>query len=165
MKKSYLFPNRFKKIGWILFCICFIYFVAASLLESISGCQSILNLEFNGFALITNHGMNSSHILFFVLADTNFMSTGFPVISTFSLLFIGFSREKTEDECISKIREMSLVWAIIFNSIIFMIINLAIYGMVYLDFMVIYTYFFLITFILKFNYELYRFNKSVKYEE
>jgi hypothetical protein len=165
MKKSCLFPNYFKKIGWSLFCVCLIYFVAAWILDSISNDQSVLSLNFNGFAFITNQGWNSSNLLFFVFADTNFMSTGLPVISTLSLLFIGFSREKIEDECISKIREMSLVWAIIVNAIIFMVANLVIYGMVYLNIMMVFAYFFLITFILKFNYELYSFRKSVKYEE
>jgi hypothetical protein len=93
------------------------------------------------------------------------MSTGFPVLSTLGLLFLGFSQEKIEDEYITKIREKCLVWAIIFNSIIFMIANLLLFRMIYLNFMVIYCDFFLITFIIKFNYELYRFNKSVKYEE
>jgi hypothetical protein len=165
MKKSFLFPNHFKKIGWSLFCVCLIYFITAWIVDSVTNYQTHLNLEFEGFAFLTNQGFNSSHILFFVFADTNFFSTGFPVISTLSLLFIGFSREKTEDECISKIREMSLVWAILLNSIIFMIANLTIYGMVYLNCMIIYTYFFLITFLIKFNYELYRFRKSAKYEE
>jgi hypothetical protein len=93
------------------------------------------------------------------------MATGFPVLSTLSLLFIGFSREKLEDECVSKIRENCLVWAVIFNSALFILCNLFVYGIIYLDLMTFYVYFFLLTFIIKFNYELYRFRKSSKYEE
>ena len=165
MKKSYLFPNYFKKIGWGLFCLCVLYYLANWILESTGNYKSFLDFNFKWIGVVTCRGNFDQYISFFKIAKTNFMATGFPVFSTLSLLFIGFSREKIEDEYLSKIREKCLIWAIIFNSFLFMLINLLVFGMVYLDFMMIYIYFFLLTFIIKFHYELYRFKKLAKNEE
>ena len=76
---------------------------------------------------------------------------------TVSLIFIAFSRERDEDECIAEIRMHSLVWAIIVNYALLIVATFLIYDIAYLYFIDINTVLFL--FIIKYNIALYKFRR------
>ena len=84
------------------------------------------------------------------------------IFLTISMLFIGFSREKDEDECIASIRMNALVWAIMVNSSLLIVGTLLIYGLPYLNFMSIYMFSLLILFVFKYRWMIYKFRKTIE---
>lgn len=87
------------------------------------------------------------------------------VVLMVGLLFIAFSKEKIEDEYITKLRGDSLIWAVIVNAVLLIVLSLFIYGgwFLYVSFFNLYTV--LILFILKFHIVLHHFSKETRYEE
>lgn len=77
-----------------------------------------------------------------------------------SLLFVGFSREKDEDECIARIRMNSLVWAILVNYLLLILATIFIYGAAYLSVAFVGLFTVLIFFIVKYRWDLYQFKKN-----
>ncbi|WP_147381161.1 hypothetical protein [Parabacteroides sp. AM08-6] len=155
MEMNYLFPAICKKIGWILL-IPF-------------GLLSIYCLfEFN------YEGMNpvqvSSKAILFL---PKFLGVGagsaLDEIATIglaiSLLLVGFSKEKDEDECIAKIRMNSLVWAILVNYLLLILATLFIYEVAYLSVAFVGMFTVLIFFIAKYKWELNRFRKNTLEDE
>ncbi|MCL2289745.1 MAG: hypothetical protein FWC34_03450 [Bacteroidetes bacterium] len=176
MKKSYLFPNYLKKIGY---CIA-IPFIIILILNVCN--VPYLNFDFKTFGILVHSlpifssetidgtttmslSYDMKESIWLTTAKTNFQGTIVPVTIIIGLLLIAFSKEKIEDEMIVKIREQSLIWAVLVNFIILILGILFVFGFSYLYFLSFQIFFVLILFIAKFNFELYRFNKSVKYEE
>jgi hypothetical protein len=157
MKKSYLFPIYCKKIGY---CIA-IPFIIILILNVCN--VPYLNFDFKTYG-IRDQGMFGGSV-WFSMVKTDFISTIVPIFIIIGLLLIAFSKEKIEDELIVKVREQSLVWAVLVNFIILILGILLFFGFSYLDFLLSQIFFVLLLFIAKFNYELYRLKKSVKYEE
>jgi hypothetical protein len=82
------------------------------------------------------------------------------VLLTIGLLFIGFSKEKVEDEFVHYLRAQSLIWATYVTATLFIIATLLIYGLTFLYVPYLVFYVFLVLFIIKFRIEMYRFNKG-----
>lgn len=188
MKKSYLFPNYFKKIGYAIVIPFFLILI-------LHQCKvPYLNFDFKTFGIITYKGVSITsetvnvdltHTLekgegdnvniqttfepgentWFTSAITSFQATIVPIMLIIGLLLIAFSKEKIEDEMIVKIREQSLVWSVIVNFMILIFGILLIFGLPYLHFLSFQIFFVLILFIAKFNFELYRLKKATKDEE
>lgn len=165
MKKSYLFPTYFKKIGWIITLPLLLYILISIIFD--------LNWDFNFYMpavyydpnIVTSLFGNNKESGFLAIAETSFFTTLFPIIIVIGLSFIAFSKNKNEDEYISKIREQSLVWSMIVGYFIFILFTLFIYGTPYISVVIYDIYIFLILFVCKFNFELYRLKKSLKNEE
>ena len=155
MKTNYLFPIVFRKIGWCLFVpflvlgICYL-FCDENTLEI--GGSNVLAL-FDGFS-DTNY--------FCITKNDSWTDELIVIFLTISMLFIGFSREKDEDECIASIRMNALVWAIMVNSALLIIGTLLIYGLPYLNFMSIYMFSLLILFVFKYRWMIYKFRKTIE---
>ena len=156
MNKNYLFPHQFRMIGWVLAIAAVAAFVAEQLWFP--------NFQFKMPALYYDgayefmdddpapHG-------FFVMATTRILSLVFPLL-TIGLVLIGFSKEKIEDEFVTKVREQSLVWSTYVTAVLFIVATLLIYGMPFMIVPYLVFFVFLILFILKFRIELHRFNKG-----
>lgn len=158
MKKSYLFPNRFKKIGWII--------AIPSLVILLLHFFQIVSLDFSfKFIGIDEAFFDEESCPKFEVVKADFLNTILPIIIIIGLLFIAFSKEKTEDEMIMQIREKSFVWAVMANSVILIIGILFTYGFSYLYLLGGAVYLVLILFITKFYYELRRLKKSLSHEE
>ena len=155
MKKTYLLPNYFKKIGMVL--------AFPSLVILILNMLGIVNINFNFYF----YGLSTRGIGIldafpgwcYSLNDTDFATTILPIITVIGLVFISFSMEKIEDELITKIREKSFIWTFIISSIIFIFGTLFCYGIIYLYFLGGFIYFIFILFIGKFQIELLRLKK------
>ena len=100
MKKNYLFPNSFKIVGLAITAVAFIALIFWRLLE--------ISPEFKMPAVIEGDFLGDCD--FFCIADCGLITFIMPVLIT-GLIFIGFSKEKIEDEFVMSIREKSLVWA------------------------------------------------------
>ena len=98
------------------------------------------------------------------------ISTGIG-FTLFNFVFISgammaaFSRLKTEDEYISRLRLESLVWAVYANFIIIFIANIAIYGDGFLNVMLLNMYTVPVLFFLRFNYLVFKTNKLARNEK
>lgn len=164
MKKSYLFPTYFKKIGWIIISPVLLYI----LISIIFGLKWDSNFNMPAIYYGGDIGSlfaKSNNSGFFKIAETSFETTILPILIVIGLSFIAFSKNKNEDEYISKIREQSLVWSMIVGYFIFILFTLFLYGTAYISVVVYDIYIFLILFVCKFNFELYRLKKSLKNEE
>lgn len=157
MKKKYLFPNYFKIIGLVITSVVLLALVVYAIWFNGSMIK-MPSIYYDG-AFETFHSEESKG--FFVMATCTPLSIIMPLL-TIGLIFIGFSKEKIEDEFVKSIREQSLVWATYISAIVFLVGTLAIYGSVYVY--VPYSLFslFLILFIIKFRIELNRENKGGK---
>ncbi len=174
MKANFLFPNVFKKIGWVIFIPTFlitIYFTRSDGMFM----DNSMNIE-------TAHNEANKHIdksfpevkVFALWADNPLQDTVFlgrvytditdEVLSIFlivSALMIGFSRQKIEDEYISKIRIESLVWATYVNYSVIIFSILFFYGVAFYWVLVLNTITVLLFFIIRFNWAIAKFNKTV----
>lgn len=72
------------------------------------------------------------------------------------LLLVGFSREKTEDEYITKIRLESLQLSVLTNYALLIICVLVFYGMNFFSVMIYNMFTTLIIFVIRFNFIIYR---------
>ena len=80
-------------------------------------------------------------------------------------MFVGFSKEKREDEFIAKLRLSSLLWAVWVNYVLLLFAFLFVYGTSFLTVMIYNMFTVLIIFIVRFNYILYKNAKSVSDEK
>ena len=96
---------------------------------------------------------------FFVMATTTVLSIIIPIL-TVGLIFIGFSKEKVEDEFVHYLREQSLVWATYVTAALFILATLFIGGFAYTYVPYLVFFVFLILFIVKFKIALHCINKG-----
>lgn len=144
MKKNYLFPTTFRKIGWCLF----VPFV-------IMGFICLFNANDESWLKVSAFSVIPWGVI------KNSLFDEISVIGlAISLLFIAFSREKDEDECIASIRSSSLIWATIAGYLLLIVCTMLIYDLPYLNFVFIDLFMILILFITKYNIELYKFRRS-----
>ncbi|MDL2239118.1 hypothetical protein LJC25_00840 [Bacteroidales bacterium OttesenSCG-928-K03] len=155
MKKSYLLPNYFKKIGW---CI-----VVPGIIILLLGLFKVGNLNFS-FKFIGFEEMFFEDMRFGIV-DADFINTIIPIIIIVGLLFITFAKEKIEDEMITQLREKSFAWAVKVYAIILIVGILFTYQFSYLYFLAGMIYVIFILFIIKFNVELSRSRRSLRNEK
>ena len=156
MNKNYLFPHRFRMIGWVLA-------IAAVVAEVVTQIW-FPNLRFKMPALYYDGIFefmddDPSPKGFLVMATTSPLTIVFSVL-TIGLILIGFSKEKVEDEFVHHLREQSLVWATYVTAALFIIATLTIYGGIYSLVPYVVFFVFLILFVVKFKIALLRFNKG-----
>lgn len=152
MKTNYLLPNGFKKIGWVIIIIS----VACFLVHVLTNLDVMLKMP-----ALTFYNENT----IFTTASTSIWDTFLPIFALIGFIFIGFSKEKEEDEYVKKIREHSFVFATFFTSILLIICTLFFYFTDYLTVIILDYYVFLLIFALKFQIELWRFRKENRDEE
>jgi hypothetical protein len=148
MKKNYLFPHQFRVIGWVL------------AIAAVAGYILVKDLHFKMPALYLDVFFDDEQESgFFRMAKTNPLSIAMPLL-TIGLLFIGFSKEKVEDEFVHYLRAQSLIWETYVTAALFIVATLLIYGITYIYVPYLVFFVFLILFIIKFRIELHRFNKG-----
>ena len=148
MNKNYLFPHRFRMVGWVLAIVAVVGYLWLPEIHF-----KMPSLYFDTFFYDDNESG------FFRMARTNTLSIAMPLL-TIGLLFIGFSKEKVEDEFVQYLRAQSLIWSTYVTSALFIIATILIYGIAYIIVPYLVFYAFLILFIIKFRIELHRFNKG-----
>jgi hypothetical protein len=158
MKINYLFPNSFKRIGWLMF-------IPGVILGIIS---LFFNYEPNFlsttvFAIANEPIMSNTK--FFTLTNNNIANEIIALLVIISGLFIAFSKQKAEDEFIAKIRLESLVWASYINYIILVLSIIFVYEMAFYWILILNMFTILIFFIVRFNWALYQFKNQTSNEE
>lgn len=159
MKKTYLLPNCFKTVGRVLVGLCALWLALGAFTPL------DLNFEYRTLSLFGafEFGNVESEAAspWFCTTSTSFGLTIFPVLLFVGLIFIAFSRNKIEDELIGRIREQSFVWAMLVGTLVVVAATLLLYGFAYLYFTFYDAHLFLVLFLLKFDYEIYKLKKSV----
>jgi len=158
MKTNYLFSSNFKKIGWFLFVtgiiLGLIYFIYQSE-------PTFLNVN----VLTIAEQSLFSKTSFFSITKTNLFDEIIGLFLIIGSIFIAFSKEKSEDEFISKIRLESLVWATYINYAILTLTIIFVYDLVFFWVLVFNMFTILIFFIIRFNWVLYKSKNQLQNEE
>lgn len=159
MKLNFLFPSKFKRIGWftlipsaIIGLLILIYEYEPSF------------LDFNVPAIFVDE-LFSVNKKTFRMVTNNILNEILGVLIIISTFLVAFSKEKSEDEYISKIRFDSLAWAVYFNYAILILTVLFIYDFAFLWVMVFNMFTVLLFFIVRFNWQISKLKKSASYEE
>ncbi len=147
MNTNYLLPNKYKSIGWMLFTIGIIsgvvsYFIPMEKEPIQTKVLSILN-DFSS-------GPNEMEYFKIIEAGIGFELILLSII--IGGLIVGFTREKIEDEFTYKLRNDSLVWAIIFNYLVLIVLVLFVHNFTFIYVMTLNMLTPLIFFILRFNF-------------
>ena len=158
MKKQFLLPNKFKKIGW---CVLIPSLVAIIFLHITH--FSLDWLKIKTFAIVS--GGFPGKMNFFKIVNVEFAFTLICILMIIGGLLVAFSKEKNEDEYIEKLRLSSFQWSVIVNYILLLFCVIFIYGVSFFTIMVYNMFTILILFIIRFNFLLYRNNKATKNEK
>ena len=158
MKLNYLFPNKYKKIGWLIFIPSAIIGLTTLIFELEPN-----SLDFNIPAIFINKLFGDKH--FIGIVNNNILNEILGVLIILSSLLVAFSKEESEDEYISKIRLESLVWAVYFNYAILLISFVLIFDLAFLWVMIFNMFTILLFFIIRFNWQISKLKKIVHYEE
>lgn len=158
MKANYLFPTQFKKIGWFLFIpgiiLGFVFLIA----------QSDINFfDFKVFSIYEQPIFGETVYLSFT--ENNILDEIAGILLIIGALLIAFSKEKSEDEFIAKIRLESLVWATYVNYAILILTIIFIYDLMFFWVLVFNMFTILIFFIVRFNWVLYNSKNQISDEE
>ena len=133
MKSNYLLPHVYKRVGWFItipFLLLGLYMTFWG--ESV-GAPAWLEKVFG-----------------------EFLDELICIALIVGLLLVGFSREKTEDEYITKIRLESLQLSVLTNYALLIICVLVFYGMNFFSVMIYNMFTTLIIFVIRFNFIIYR---------
>ena len=149
MTKKLLLPHRYKQVGWFIL-------IPATILGVLLAVNDFEAewLHAKVFAFFANEAIGKSKSFDFV--DANITNTVVGILFIIGALFVGFSKEKTEDEFIAELRLSSLLWAVWVNYGLLLFAFLFIYGTAFLNIMVYNMFTVLIIFIIRFNYTLYK---------
>lgn len=135
MKPKYLLPHLYKKIGWFITIPFLLYGIYSYILGD------IFKLPYDAGSLDSEFPLLGTIILIGLLGG---------------LLLVSFSKEKTEDEFISRLRMESLQVAVIVNYVLLILAALALFGLDFLSVMVYNMFTILLIFIIRFHFLLYR---------
>ena len=158
MKATYLFPSKYKKLGWSVF-------IPASIFGLL---HAIFHFEFgffdwNVFSIFIDEFMGEKKLMGFV--DNNVLDEILGILIIISGFVVAFSKSKDEDELISKIRLESLVWATFLNYTILLFAMLLVYDMGFLWVMIFNMFTTLLFFIIRFTWMVNKLKKLVRNEE
>lgn len=158
MKTGLLLPHKFKLIGWCLL-------IPATIAGIFLSYANFDALHINGwtFAIFNEPVFGESKSFGFI--KTNMTNTIAGSIFIIGAMFVGFSKEKREDEFIAKLRLSSLMWAVWVNYFLLLLSFLFVYGTAFFNIMLYNMFTVLIIFITRFNYILYKNSKPVPDEK
>lgn len=158
MKVNYLFPNKYKKIGWLILIPAAIIGLITLILE-----YEPDFLDFKVPAIFIDELFGNKYLIGMV--ENNILNEVLGVLVIISSLLVAFSKEKSEDEYISKIRLESLVWAVYVNYGILLISFIFIFDLSFLWVMIFNIFTVLLFFIIRFNCQISKLKKSASNEE
>ncbi len=158
MKTNYLFPNRFKQLGWIILIPSASIGLVTLIVE-----YSPDFLNFKVPAIFIDELFGNKQL--FGMVSNDMLNEILGVLIIISSLMVAFSKEKLEDEYISTIRLESLVWAVYVNYGILLFSFLFIFDFSFLWVMIFNMFTVLLFFIVRFNWQISKLKKSAGYDE
>lgn len=170
MKAKYLFPYRFKWISGAVFFISLILlivlYVDSDVFSKINPDVPVFAIAGTGEAVFETVSKSTLfQINYFTFIYNNILDEILFFLIVFCGLIFAFSKERTEDEMVMKIRLDSLAWAIYFNYIILLFCYLFFYGFSFLNVLVVAMLSNLLFFITRFRWAIYKYNKIYSNEK
>ncbi|MBN8789291.1 MAG: hypothetical protein J0I84_19590 [Terrimonas sp.] len=147
MQTKFLLPNKFKFWGWLI--------ALPALALMILNVHFDFTFPFLGYAKKGLSYISFDNGFLFNIQYNNFTDEVGSVLLLVGLLMIAFSKEKDEDERISKLRLESLLWAVFVNTIFIIVSVTFFYSTLFLSIMAYNICTTLILFIIRFNLVLY----------
>lgn len=149
MKTKFLLPHKFKRIGIIILLST----IAMLVVEWLTG--GLLFLQDVPIIAVVDTGMPLSFQAendYFVRIQDDIRFELYSVLAIIGGIFLAFSKQRIEDEYISKIRLESLVWATYLHFILLILSILAVYGIGFLNVLIINVFSVLILFNIRFYF-------------
>lgn len=147
MESKFLLSNRFKNIGWIMLVVSIIIWSYVTFVFK----DDLPFLETNVFTVVGSEFMQSD-IAYFRLVKANITFTLVGSLFLIGGMLVVFSKEKIEDEYISKLRLQAFQWAFISNYIILLLLFLFVYGIEFFQVMLYNMFTMMVLFIIRFQY-------------
>ena len=141
MKPRFLLPQSFKKFGWMVLIPAIIFGVIVQHFE----------YEIPGFALAVGKG---SVFVSGTPLKNNLTNELAGVLILVSGFMVAFSKERQEDEYVSKVRLESLQWSVYLNYALLLLAILFVFDEAFFYVMIYNMYTILIFFIVRFNFVL-----------
>lgn len=154
MKSNLLLPHSFKKIGWILLIPATILGILVVFFD-----YQCPYLNCKVLALFMQ-GIGHNQWQFFQIINDNITNEIAGISFIIAGSFVAFSKEKNEDEYISKIRLDTLLWATYISYAFLLATFIFVYDFLFFRFMSMSLFSVLILFIIRFNYLLYKARKD-----
>lgn len=159
MEHTYLFSPIFRKIGYGLMAAGLLLFVV----------MFIIGVHFDPEWEITlpvfslTCGMNEwdmENAWYPHVMDDEVSFEFVMILMCVGCVFVAFSKEKDEDECIAQMRMNALVWSLLWGMVLVVVSTMFIYGATYLICLSIYPILTFLLFIIKYNVSLYKFRHN-----
>lgn len=150
--KNYLFPNRFKAVSGLIF---YIALVIGFYLWITDGFDEVLVVpvpDLFGTDSLFDGGSG--------WMQNSILDELFTVLIIISGIIHSFSREKIEDELISKLRLDSLIWSLYVNYTVVILATLLIYDFMYFNVLIFNLFTIILFFNLKLRFSLHKHYKS-----
>ncbi len=148
MKTSYLLPHKFRSVGWSFFIVGLlagiIFYIIRDDFDDV--------LTTNVLSIYKGDSLFGGDAGFFKIIKNGILDDILALLIIIGGLFIGFSKEKEEDEFIYKLRKDSLVWAIIFNYIVLIFTIIFVYDFTFFHVLVFNMFTPLIFYIFRFTF-------------
>jgi len=157
-RRSLLLPHSLKKYGWMLsipsFCIGAYYvFTGSDFTWLTANVPAVLADGSEGFL--------GGNCAFFTMTKNDLTDELIASALLVGLYLLSFTREKVEDEYISRIRAESMLWAVFVQMMVFLVALWTIYGMPFWTFMLINLYLLPLVFVVRYYGKLYVLNRQV----
>lgn len=153
MKTNYLLPYRLKIIGWLLLVPSLVLGIIHLITD-----QEPEFLDTRVFAVFINEAFGEQQM--FGIIENNIYNEIIGIMIIVGSVFVGFSREKQEDELISSLRLESLLWATYINYAILVLAFLFVYDLSFFLVLVLNMFTILLLFIINFNWRIWKFKKT-----
>lgn len=159
MNKTYLFSPIYRKIGYGLMTAAILLFVVIFIVGQYI--EPDLTISAPVFSLtkgIFDFDTENAWYPHVMTDDISFELV--MVLMCVGCVFVAFSKEKDEDECIAQIRTSALMWALLTGMVFVVLSTMFIYGWPYLWCMALYPICTFLLFIIIYNVSLYKFRNS-----
>ena len=163
---KFLLPSGYKKSGWWIFGITVVLIIIHSIFQS--RCDFSLNniRELFGMEHLESNGNLFSGFLSSSFGpNDDLLLTLIGILLIVAGIFIGFSRNKEDDEFIELLRYESLLLSLYINSGIMLLCLIFVWGLPFLWVMMINIFSILYVFIFCFYLRLYLNKRSMRYEK
>lgn len=158
MKTNYLFPTKCKTIGWILIVIG----LAITLCENWDLLPQLGPTKV--ISLIPEQGSCDQHYSF-ITTNNSWADEIGHVTLMLGFILVSFTRLKEEDEYTINLRMKSLSWVVKAYGLLYILVELTVYGGGYLLPFFLFHWLIFPLFIIKFHYEMWKFRKEVVNDE
>jgi hypothetical protein len=154
MENTFLLANRWKRIGWIILCVGIVFGHYAFIFHD----GEIPWLHRSVIVGFGSDFFGKRLVFTFFKADLTYTIPN--VIALVGGLLVLFSKEKIEDEFISKLRLQSFQWAFFWNYSLLLLAFIFVYGKEFMFILVYNVHTVLLFFLGRFHYLLYKYSKA-----